>query len=76
MTSTSNTITCPWCTHETADTNAFRTHLMVEHRKSELATYVLEIERAELPSEPVETRTTASDDAENEPDREREIAAR
>lgn len=32
---------CPWCEHESGDANAFRTHLMVQHRKSDLATYVL-----------------------------------
>ena len=32
---------CPWCEHETDEADGFRTHLMVQHRKSDLATYVL-----------------------------------
>ncbi|GAB3681950.1 hypothetical protein GCM10028857_06990 [Salinarchaeum chitinilyticum] len=36
-----SSLQCPWCEHESADANAFRTHLMVQHRKSDLATYVL-----------------------------------
>ncbi|WP_248515626.1 hypothetical protein [Salinarchaeum laminariae] len=40
MTSQSSLL-CPWCEHESTDANAFRTHLMVQHRKSDLATYVL-----------------------------------
>lgn len=33
---------CPWCEHQTEDVNGFRTHLMVQHRKSDLANYVLD----------------------------------
>lgn len=32
---------CPWCEHASDDADGFRTHLMVQHRKSDLATYVL-----------------------------------
>lgn len=76
MTAPAHSIVCPWCTHETTDTDHFRTHLMVEHRKSELAAYVLEAERAETSSEPVETSTTAAEDAEADDDPERELVAR
>lgn len=44
MAQPSTPVACPWCTLETANADEFRTHLMVEHRKSELATYVLEME--------------------------------
>lgn len=33
---------CPWCSHESTDRETFRTHLLVEHRKSELVEYVLD----------------------------------
>ena len=50
MTPSSQAIDCPWCTLQTTDGDTFRTHLMVEHRKSELSTFVLEaIQTAELP---------------------------
>lgn len=35
-------IECPWCEDDQADGETFRVHLMVEHRKSELASYVEE----------------------------------
>lgn len=56
MTAPRDSLACPWCAHETADGNDFRTHLMVEHRKSELAAYVLDSVRS------VATEEDASDD--------------
>lgn len=44
-------LACPWCAHETSDGNDFRTHLMVEHRKSDLAAFVLESLRSAAPLE-------------------------
>lgn len=44
---------CPWCEHETDDVDGFRTHLMVQHRKSDLATYVLHGVDGESESEPL-----------------------
>lgn len=41
---------CPWCSHQSDDGNAFRTHLMVEHRKSDVVEYVVR-DRMEGPSE-------------------------
>lgn len=34
---------CPWCSHESDDPTAFRTHLLVDHRKSEVVDYVVEV---------------------------------
>lgn len=76
MTGTSTPVICPWCEHETTDTDAFRTHLMVEHRKSQLAAYVLEAQRTATPTEPVERSTTATEEVEDETEREREVVAR
>lgn len=47
MTSASS-LECPLCSHESDDGAAFRTHLLVEHRKSDVVDYVLEdrLERA------------------------------
>ena len=36
-----SSLQCPWCEHESEEPDGFRTHLMVQHRKSDLATYVL-----------------------------------
>lgn len=36
------TYPCPWCPFDSDDGRALRTHLMVEHRKSVLATFVCE----------------------------------
>lgn len=33
---------CPWCDHESDDRTTFRTHLLVEHRKSDIVEFVLE----------------------------------
>lgn len=38
----SASLQCPWCDHEAENGDGFRTHLMVQHRKSDLASYVLE----------------------------------
>lgn len=47
-----SSLQCPWCEHESTDANAFRTHLMVQHRKSDLATYVLhDVDREDEASE-------------------------
>jgi hypothetical protein len=49
----SPSLECPWCEHRTDDANDFRTHLMVQHRKSDLATYVLHDVDRDQESEPL-----------------------
>jgi len=38
----SPSLECPWCETDHADGAALRVHLMVEHRKSDLASFVEE----------------------------------
>lgn len=40
--STSSNFGCPWCSHASDDRATFRTHLMVEHRKSDVVDFVVE----------------------------------
>lgn len=69
---------CPWCTHEATSDDDFRTHLMVEHRKSELARFVLERQRAAGGDgrEAEESNLEDQSDADDESDAEREMLAR
>lgn len=75
---------CPWCTHEATSDDDFRTHLMVEHRKSELARYVLDRQRAaggdgrEAEESEVDSQSDADgrSDSDDESDAERELLAR
>lgn len=69
---------CPWCTHEATSDDDFRTHLMVEHRKSELARFVLERQRSAGGDgrEAEESNLEDQSDADDESDAEREMLAR
>lgn len=33
---------CPWCSFDSEDRTTFRTHLLVEHRKSDVVDFVVD----------------------------------
>lgn len=78
MTSPHQSVACPWCTHESTTGDEFRTHLMVEHRKSDLARYVLEVksERADNAEAGDAGVADGPEEPSSEDDSERELVAR
>lgn len=50
--------TCPWCEQTTANGDELRAHLLVEHRKNELAAFV--VERLEERDDPEREREPAA----------------